>query len=132
MRKSQLETAIQVTARLLIEGQERAEREATRLRIAAKQQGHTIDTRVQYAEGSAAAYAMASAILTGACMAPNIDYLAGSDWKTLDVLPPILAHDDDGFPGTTVSPDDRIAAATVKHAIDVDVIDERDGGRNDR
>lgn len=113
MRKSELETAIQITARLIVEGRDRAEMFATRYRTDAKRRGIGIDTRIQYAEGSAAAYAMAGSILAGAMRAPNVEYLAGEGWRDPGPLPPMLAHDDDGFPGTQFAPGDDIAAAIV-------------------
>lgn len=104
--------AAEIVARMLIEHRERAVRQAATLTANAKRRGHDIDTRIQYAEGAAAAYAVACSIVAGAAGVPSIDVLAGSDWSPpSDPLPPMLPDPD----ATAFAPGDPVAAATVMH-----------------
>lgn len=111
--------AAQTAARMLIEYRVGAERLAARLTAGARAQGHDIDTRIQYAEGSAAAYAIACSVLAGVA-GVSIDVLAGEYWTvTPDAMPPMLPDRD----AAAFAPGDEIAAATVT----VDRWRERDG-----
>lgn len=104
--------AAQVAARMLIEHRERATRQAIILTQNAKRRGHDIDTRIQYAEGAAAAYAIACSVLAGVAGVPSIDVLAGDDWTPpRDPLPPMLPDPD----AVTFAPGDPVAAATITH-----------------
>jgi hypothetical protein len=124
----------QVVARILIEARDRMERHASEIRTVQRQRGVSIDTRADYAEGSAAAYAYAGSALAGAFGFGSIEQLAGEWQRPAEAAPPILPDPD----ATIFRPGDDIAAATVianrqgDHFAYPDLIDERDGGRNDR
>lgn len=112
--------AIRVTARMLMENRDRMDRLAADTRAAAKRAGHDIDTRIQYAEGSAAAYSVALSILAGASGMTRVADLVGDWTPPRDVAPPILPDDGDG---TQAPPDDMIARASVR-AADATIVDE--------
>lgn len=108
---------VRTTARMLIDNRDRMTRHERELRAAARAAGHDIDTRIQYAEGSAAAYSVAGAILAGAIGAASIEELAGTDWTPArEPLPPMLPDD-----ASQVAPDDTIAQATIRAYIDTTV-----------
>lgn len=73
-------TAIQTTARMLLDHRERATETESRIRHAARVRGHDIDTRADYASGSAAAYSIACSILAGAMRTANVEELTG-EWQ---------------------------------------------------
>lgn len=108
--------ALRTTARMLIENRDRMLRAERDHRAAARAAGHDIDTRIQYAEGSAAAYSVACAILAGAAGVASVQDLAGAGWTPpKDPLPPMLPVDDAGEPPTQITPGDSIGLATVIH-----------------
>lgn len=99
---------IRTAARMILERQDAATQQAATIRAAAKDAGYSIDTRIDYAEGSAAAYAVAGAILSGALGYPNIREMAG-DITHNEPLPPMLPDID----AVQFAPGDRIASAVV-------------------
>lgn len=112
--------AIRITARMLMENRDRMTRQASDLTAAAKAAGHDIDTRIQYAEGSAQAYSVALSILAGAAGFSRVADLVGDWTPPRDPLPPMLPDDGDG---TQTPPDDIIARASVR-AADATIVDE--------
>jgi len=104
------EIGARITARMLVEARDRMYRQERDLRAAARAAGHDIDTRIQYAEGSAAAYTIACSILSGALGFPTIEELAGEWERPRDVLRPILPDAD----AVAFVPGDVIAAASVR------------------
>lgn len=121
-----MHAAIVTTARMIMDYRERAIEHEERVRTYARAHGFTIDTRADRAQGSAEAYAMAGYVLAGALRVANIEEIAHADGWTRELGPaaPVVP---DGVldPGSEIDIRDHAA-------IDVDTIDARDGGRNDR
>jgi hypothetical protein len=94
--------ALQTAARFLIDARERAEASEARIRRAALQQGFTIDTRADYAAGSAAAYAIACSVVAGALQGGvSIDDVAGEWERERGIARPVL-------PDGIIPPDDAL------------------------
>ncbi len=69
------EVAISTVVELIAKAKGDAEALALTIRTAQKAAGHALDTRADYAEGSAAAYSYALSIIAGAYGVANVDEL---------------------------------------------------------
>lgn len=111
MTDDHLIASARTAVRLLEENRIRLTRHERETRLAAISAGRDIDTRVDYAKGSADAYAISVSTILGAFGYATVADMLGAPVTERVPLPPMLPDQD----AVTFAPGDTIAAATVVH-----------------